>query len=77
MAHPRLSTFENPGIPIFGKRKITLNKTSNYTRHMGWISLELCSHSVILQNSDWFGIGCLCYPSIYWAAWNRTDSMVV
>lgn len=35
-------------------------------RNMGWIPLELCSHSVILKYSRWFGTDGSHHPCIYW-----------
>lgn len=28
----------------------------NYTRKMEWIPLDLCNHSIILRDNDWFSI---------------------
>ena len=38
---------------------------------MMWISLELCNHSVILKDGDWFGTDWSHFPGVYWISLNR------
>ncbi|XP_034509884.1 uncharacterized protein LOC109490178 isoform X3 [Ailuropoda melanoleuca] len=47
--HGHLSTWI---LPCWKQKNHSKYNQPNYTRNMGWISLELCSHSVTLKNSD-------------------------
>lgn len=69
MAHSRLWTFADPA-PVCWEQKDHGKKSQPCSREMGWISLELYSHSVTLQDSDWFDTDRSCYPNIYQVAPN-------
>lgn len=44
------------GHPLYWEQKNhSKQHQHNCTRNMGWISLELCCHSIILKDGDWLG----------------------
>lgn len=44
----------------------------NYIRKVEWIPLDLCNHSIILRDNNWFSIDWLWHPGIYGVAANGT-----
>lgn len=65
-----------PGPHYVGNRRIILNITNLIVPGIwGWISLELCSHSVTLKSSDEFGTDWSHCLGIYWVAFTVTPWM--
>lgn len=54
-----------------GTKSHSKENQPDYTRNMEWISLEVCSHPIILRENDWFGTDWW-HPGIYWVASNGT-----
>lgn len=72
---PRLWTFENLGTPTLGTEKSLQTEPPNCTMTVEWISFHMncVVHSVILQDSGWFGTDWPRCPGIYWVALNGTQ----
>ena len=55
-----------------GNKEIICMILGQITRHLGRLSLEMCSQIIGLQATDWFATDWARWPGIRWSAPNRT-----
>ena len=71
-SHPLLDSSVKRQSYAGNKEIIHYDTWANNTRHLGWLSLEMCSQIIVLQATDWFATDWARQPGIRWPAPNGT-----
>nr|AEX32773.1 envelope protein syncytin-Car1 [Panthera leo krugeri] len=70
---PTIGHLNQRALLCWEQRNHTYDAWPNSTRELGWLSQRDCTHTIVLQATDWFATDWFRRPSIRWLAPNGTQ----
>nr|AEX32768.1 envelope protein syncytin-Car1 [Nandinia binotata] len=70
---PTIGQLNQKALLCWEQRNHTYDAWPNSTRELGWLPQRACTHTIVLQATDWFATDWIRRPSIRWLAPNGTQ----